>query len=50
MAAARARGGIIGRAKRLGLTAAAATTFIRLYLLPVRTNQAPATARLEPVW
>ena len=50
MAAARARGGIIGRAKRLGLTTAAAATFIRLYLLPVRTNQAPATARLQPVW
>jgi magnesium-protoporphyrin IX monomethyl ester (oxidative) cyclase len=41
---------VIGRVKRLGLTAAAAATFVRLYLLPVRRNQATVSARLQPVW
>ena len=50
MGAAKAQGGLVGRAKKLALTAAAAATFIRLYLLPARTNHLPATARLEPVW
>ena len=50
MGAARAQGGLIGRVKRAGLTAAAAATFVRLYLLPVRTNTAPAQVRMAAIW
>jgi magnesium-protoporphyrin IX monomethyl ester (oxidative) cyclase len=50
MAAAKAQGGLIGRAKKLGLTAAAALTFVRLYCLPVRNNAAPAQVRLAATW
>jgi magnesium-protoporphyrin IX monomethyl ester (oxidative) cyclase len=50
MRAAKAAGGIGGRIRKLGLTAAAAATFVRLYLLPVRHNTLPATTRLQPAW
>jgi magnesium-protoporphyrin IX monomethyl ester (oxidative) cyclase len=50
MAAARAQGGMIGRVKRLGLTAGAAVTFARLYLLPVRKTTAPAQVRMAATW
>ena len=48
--AARARGGVVGRAKRIGLTAAAAANFARLYLLPAKRHALPATVRLQPTW
>ena len=48
--AARARGGIVGAVRRAGLLAAAALTFARLYLTPVKRNQAPATVRMVPAW
>ena len=47
---AKARGGAIGMAQRLGLTAAAALNFARLYFHPVERNEAPATVRLVPAW
>ena len=50
MQKARARGGITGAVKRLGLTGAAALTFARLYLLPVRTHALPATTPMVPAW
>jgi magnesium-protoporphyrin IX monomethyl ester (oxidative) cyclase len=50
MGAARARGGVMGRVKRLGLTAAAAATFVRLYLLPVRNNAMPLQVRMAATW
>lgn len=50
IAAARARGGLSGRAKRLALTAKAACCFALLYLLPARRNVAPQGVRLAPVW
>ena len=50
VAAAKARGGVVGRAKRLGLGAAAAATFARLYLLPAKSNQVPQAVRMAPVW
>jgi magnesium-protoporphyrin IX monomethyl ester (oxidative) cyclase len=50
MNAARARGGVVGRLKRIFLTAAAAVTFARLYLLPVRRNAVPRQVRLSPAW
>ena len=50
MQKARAQGGIIGGIKRLVLTGAAALTFARLYLLPVRSNVLPAVTRMVPAW
>ncbi|MEY2883046.1 MAG: hypothetical protein RL490_770 [Pseudomonadota bacterium] len=48
--AAREQGGIVGGLKRIGLSAAAAVTFVRLYLQPVQDNALPATVRLQPAW
>ncbi len=50
MNAARAQGGMIGQIKRLGLTAGAALTFGRLFLLPVRRNAMPTQVRMAPSW
>ena len=47
---ARAQGGVMGKLKGLGLTAAAAFTFARLYLLPVESNALPQNVRLSPAW
>jgi magnesium-protoporphyrin IX monomethyl ester (oxidative) cyclase len=48
--AARARGGLVGGVKRLGLTLAAGLTFARLYCLPAQRNPLPQNARLAPTW
>jgi magnesium-protoporphyrin IX monomethyl ester (oxidative) cyclase len=48
--AAKARGGIVGGIKRAGLTAAAATTFARLYLRKPRRGAIPDDVRLAPAW
>ena len=48
--AAKARGGVLGLLKRVGCGAAAALTFARLYLLPVRTHALPQNVRLVPSW
>jgi magnesium-protoporphyrin IX monomethyl ester (oxidative) cyclase len=48
--AARARGGLVGAARRVGLGAAAALTFVRLYLLPTQPNALPASVRVAPAW
>ena len=50
MGAARARGGAVGRIKRLGLTAAAGLAFARIYLLPARSQAIPAGVRLAAAW
>jgi magnesium-protoporphyrin IX monomethyl ester (oxidative) cyclase len=50
MGGARARGGLVGRVKRLGLTAAAAAAFVRLYLLPIRNNAMPLQVRMAATW
>ena len=50
MRAARAQGGLVGRAKHAALTAGAALTFARLYLLPVRKNALPQQVRMAPAW
>jgi magnesium-protoporphyrin IX monomethyl ester (oxidative) cyclase len=47
---AKARGGPIGRLRQAGLAVAAAATFARLYLLPVKPNALPQQARLAPAW
>jgi magnesium-protoporphyrin IX monomethyl ester (oxidative) cyclase len=49
-AAAKRQGGIGGRLKRLGLGAAAAATFARLYLMRGRQNELPAQIRMAPAW
>lgn len=49
-AAAKEQGGIVGGLKRIGLGAAAAATFARLYLLPVRPNKIPENVRMAPAW
>ncbi len=40
----------LGRLKRAGLALAAAATFVRLYLLPVKRNELPAQVRMAPAW
>lgn len=50
IAAAKAQGGVIGKLKHFGLGAAAAATFARLYLLPVKSNELPDNVRLVPAW
>ncbi|TCT04967.1 Mg-protoporphyrin IX monomethyl ester (oxidative) cyclase [Tepidamorphus gemmatus] len=42
--------GIGGRLRKAGLAAAAAATFVRLYLLPSQRNVAPDSPRLAPTW
>jgi len=49
-AAAAARGGALGTLKRVMLAAAAALTFGRLYLLPVRRHPLPADVRMAAAW
>ena len=49
-AEAKAQGGIGGSIKRAGLALAAAATFARLYLLPVKRTALPATVLLAPAW
>ena len=48
--AAKKQGGLVGGVKRAGLTVAAAVAFARLYLTPVKRNEAPADVRLVPAW
>jgi len=49
-AEARRRGGLVGRLRRLALTAAGGVTFLRLFLLPTRPNALPQQIRLAPAW
>jgi magnesium-protoporphyrin IX monomethyl ester (oxidative) cyclase len=47
---AKAEGGLMGRVKRAGLTAAVAATFARLYFLPPKRHALPENIRLAPAW
>jgi magnesium-protoporphyrin IX monomethyl ester (oxidative) cyclase len=47
---AKAQGGLVGKLKQLGLAAAGAATFLRLYLLPVKHHALPAQVRMAPAW
>ena len=49
-AAARSRGGMLGRLKTVALAGAAAIVLARLFLLPVRHHEIPAQVRLAPAW
>jgi magnesium-protoporphyrin IX monomethyl ester (oxidative) cyclase len=46
----KAQGGLAARLKRLGLTAQAGFTLLRLYTLPAKKNELPKTVRLQPAW
>jgi magnesium-protoporphyrin IX monomethyl ester (oxidative) cyclase len=48
--AAKAQGGLAGGIKRFGLAAAAAATFVKLYLLPVQHHALPSQVRMAPAW
>lgn len=48
--AAKARGGLVGRLQQAGHAAAAALTFARLYLRPVKRHALPAQVRVAPSW
>jgi magnesium-protoporphyrin IX monomethyl ester (oxidative) cyclase len=48
--AARARGGLIGGIRRLGIGLAAGATFVRLYCLPAQPNTLPQNVRVAPAW
>ncbi len=50
MAAAKARKGPLAALRRLGLAGAAASTFLRLFLLPAKGNELPRQIRLAPAW
>jgi magnesium-protoporphyrin IX monomethyl ester (oxidative) cyclase len=50
MEAAKAAGGVFGKLRQGAIAAAAAVTFARLYLLPVRRHDLPQQVRLAPAW
>ena len=50
IADAKVKGGLLSKAKRAGLTAAAALTFARLFLLPAKPNALPREICLQPAW
>ncbi len=50
MSTARAKGGLVGKLKTVGLGLSAAGVLVGLYLLPTQGNQMPAAIRLSPVW
>jgi magnesium-protoporphyrin IX monomethyl ester (oxidative) cyclase len=47
---AKKQGGVFARLRQLGLMSQALATFVRLYLLPVKTNELPQQVRLSPAW
>jgi len=47
---AKARGGIVGAAKRAGYAVAAGAVLLRLYALPAQRNALPRDVRLAPTW
>jgi magnesium-protoporphyrin IX monomethyl ester (oxidative) cyclase len=50
MAEAKARGGLVGKLRKLGLMAAAGATFARLFFLPAQANTLPAQIRMQPAY
>ena len=50
IAAAKARGGLLGRLRVAGLCGAAVFTFLRVYCLPAKSNALPSQSRMQPAW
>ncbi len=50
IAAAKARGGIVGRLRQAGLSLAGVATFARLYVLPTVHHEVPQSVRMQPAW
>ncbi len=50
MSHAKKQGGLIGGARMLGLRAAAAAAFVRLYIMPGKHAPLPANVLLSPAW
>ncbi len=50
MAAAKARGGVLGRLRQAAGAVAGVATFARLYFLPVRRHDLPQGVRMRPAW
>ena len=50
MAAAKARGGLVGKLQQAGLAIAGASTFVKLYFMPVKSNTLPQQVRMAPAW
>ncbi len=50
LAAAKSRGGLIGRLQQGWLLAATGLTFVRLYMMTARSNAVPDTVCLAPAW
>ncbi len=48
--AAKEQGGVIGLVKRGFWSASAFATFVRMYLLPVKSHELPTTIRMAPAW
>ena len=48
--AAKAEGGLMGRVRRIGLNLSGALTFLRLFMIPVKSNELPKDIRLAPAW
>lgn len=48
--AAKQRGGVAGAVGKAWWGAAAGVNFLRMYMIPAKTNAIPATSRLLPVW
>ena len=47
---AKEQGGVMGRLKRFGLGVSGAMTFLRLYMIPVKSHELPKDIRLAAAW
>jgi magnesium-protoporphyrin IX monomethyl ester (oxidative) cyclase len=47
---AKASGGVLGKLRQAGCAVAAAATFARLYVMPVKPNALPQQVRMAPAW
>ena len=48
--AGKAAGGIVGHLKKAFWSVAGAAVFVRMYFIPVQSNQLPERTRLQPAW
>jgi magnesium-protoporphyrin IX monomethyl ester (oxidative) cyclase len=50
MQEAKERGGLTGHLARAGLAITGAWSFLRLYLVPVKSHELPQQVRMQPSW